>query len=93
MSLNQHNIKIIHEYFGIILDETFVNANQFKLFIKMVNGCIESKVDLTFFNGTDFYIHIPLKHLSGSIIRTSVEAYTMSDHIRNKSKIEALETK
>ncbi len=93
MNVNQHNVKIIHETFGIVLNETFVNASQFKLFLKMINGCLDSKVDLTFFNGTDFFIHVPYKHLVSSIIKTNIEAYTMSDHIKNKSKIEAIETK
>jgi hypothetical protein len=93
MNINQHNVKIIHETFGSILNETFVNAGQFKLFLKMINGCIDTKTDLTFFNGTDFFVHIPYKHLICSIIKTNIELYTMTDHIKNKSKIEALEIK
>lgn len=88
-----HNIKIQHETFGILLDETFVDSIQFKLFLKMVQGCIEMKNDLTFFNGTDFFIHIPQKHLVTSIVVTKVDSYTLTDHIINKSKMEALETK
>jgi len=93
MNMNQHNIKIQHETFGILLDETFVNGTQFKLFLKMVQGCIELKNDLTFFNGTDFLIHVPYKHLVGSIITTAVDNYSLAEHLVNKSKIEALETK
>ena len=93
MNLPQHNIKIQHETFGVLLNETFVNATQFKLFLKMVQGCIELKNDLTFFNGTDFLVHVPHKHLVNSIITTSVDAYTLAEHLINKSKMEALETK
>ena len=32
----------------------------------MVQGCIELKNDLTFFNGVDFLVHIPFKHLTDS---------------------------
>jgi hypothetical protein len=51
------------------------------------------KEDLTFFNGTDFFIHIPHKQLVSSIITTSVDNYTLTEHLVNKSKLEALETR
>jgi hypothetical protein len=93
MNLSQHNIKIQHETFGILLNETFVDAIQFKLFLKMIQGCLELKNDLTFFNGVDFLVHIPFKHLTNSIIVTNVDTYTLADHLINKSKVEALETR
>lgn len=93
MNIQQYTIKIQHESFGVILQETFVNASQFKLFLKMINGCIDLKNDLTFFNGTDFFVHVPYKHLVNSIIMTSSDVYSLTDHLINKSKIEALETK
>jgi hypothetical protein len=93
MNITQQNIKILHETHGALLNENFVNQTQFKLFLKMIQGCIELKNDLTFFNGVDFFIHIPYKHLVSSIIVTSVEPYTLSEHLISKSKIEALETK
>ena len=93
MSVQTHKIKIIHEKFGVLLDETFVDPIQFKLFLKMVDGCISLKNDLTFFNGVEFLIHIPHKHLVNSIITTSVDNYTLAEHLITKSKIEALETK
>jgi hypothetical protein len=93
MNLPQHTIKIQHETFGVLLNETFVNPTQFKLFLKMVQGCIEIKNDLTFFNGTDFLVHIPHKQLISSIITTNVDSYSLAEHLINKSKMEALETK
>lgn len=86
-------IKIQHEVFGELLNESFVDATQFKLFLKMVQGCIELRNDLTFFNGQDFFIHVPHKHLSQSIITTKSESYTLSELLIQKSKMEALETK
>ena len=59
----------------------------------MVQGCIAMKEDLTFFNGTDFLLHVPYKQLVNSIITTSVDSYTLAEHLINKSKMEALETK
>ena len=93
MNLPQHNIKIQHETFGLLLNETFVNSVQFKLFLKMVQGCIAMKEDLTFFNGTDFLLHVPHNYLVNSIITTSVNNYSLAEHLNNKSKMEALETK
>jgi hypothetical protein len=93
MNLTQHNIKIVHEKFGLIVDETFVNATQFKLFLKSIQGCIELKEDLTFFNGTDFLLHIPIAHLLNSIITTNVDTYKLAEHLINKSKLEAPVTK
>ena len=86
-------IKITHEKFGILLEETFVNPVQFKLFLKLVHGCVEMKQDLTSFNGTDFFVHIPHKYLIDSIITTKLDNYTMADHLIQKSKLESLETK
>jgi hypothetical protein len=92
MNLPQHTVKIQHETFGLLLNETFVNPSQFKIFLKTIQGCIEMKEDLTFFNGVDFFLHIPHKQLVSSIVTTSVESYTLAEHLINKSKIEALET-
>lgn len=88
MNMSTKSIKIQHEKFGVLLNETFVNPTQFKLFLKMVNGCLNSNEALSFFNGEDFLVNIPNKILKDSIITTSVDAYTLSDHIINKSKIE-----
>ena len=93
MTMNSHNIKIQNETFGKLLDETFVNPIQFKLFLKMVQGCISMKEDLTFFNGVDFLVHVPYKHLFSSIITTGVDNYTLAEHLINKSKMEAEVTK
>ena len=93
MTINSHNIKIQNETFGKLSDETFVNPIQFKLFLKMVQGCISMKEDLTFFNGVDFLVHVPYKHLVSSIITTGVDNYTLAEHLINKSKMEAEVTK
>jgi len=93
MKLPQYTITIVHEKYETILKETFLSASQFKLFLKMVQGCVELKNDLTFFNGSDFFIHIPYKYLVESLITTKVDDYSLVEHFNNKSKIEALVTK
>ena len=91
MNIPSHTIKIQHETFGVLLNETFVNQTQFKLFLKMINGALELKTNLTFFNGVDFMIHIPYTKLVDSIVTTKLDTYGMSEIV--KSKIEALVTK
>jgi hypothetical protein len=91
MTTTNYTIRIENEMFGKLLSETFVDATQFKLFLKMVQGCLELKNDLTFFNGSDFLIHVPFKYLVESIVVTSTDEYSLSDHMR--SKVEALVTK
>ncbi len=86
-----YKIRIENEKFGTLLNETFVDGVQFKLFLKMVQGCLELKNNLTFFNGTDFLINVPYRFLEDSIIVTSTNEYELADHM--KSKIEALVTK
>ena len=91
MTTMTHTVKIQNEKFGTILNENFVDPIQFKLFLKMIQGCIELKNDLSFFNGVEFLIHIPHRILVDSIITTSFEPVGVSDIV--KSKIEALVTR
>ncbi len=91
MNTWSYNIKIENEKFGVLLNENFMDATQFKLFLKMINGALELKTNLTFFNGIDFLIHIPYNKLVDSIVTTKLDTYGMSEIV--KSKIEALVTK
>ncbi len=91
MTTITHTIKIENEKFGVILNETFIDPIQFKLFLEMIQACIELKNDLSFFNGVEFLVHVPHRFLSDSIITTSLSSIEMSEIV--KSKIEALVTK
>lgn len=88
MITTTQSIKIQNENLGFLLSEDFVDPTQFKLFLKLVNGCFVTESDLTFFNGQDCFIHIPFRILKNSVITTQVQPYTLSNHIINKSKIE-----
>ena len=37
------NIRILHETFGELLNETFMDQTQFRLFLKMVHASVELK--------------------------------------------------
>lgn len=79
-----HNIKIMNEKFGTILNESFVDPIQFKIFLKMVDGAINLKEDLSFFDGNLFLIHIPHKILKESIVLTNIVQVSLEDQVRNK---------
>ena len=88
-TMSHYNIRVINETYGTLVDEDFVNPSQFKLFLKMIQGCLTMKEDLTFFNGVDFLIHVPHKTLVESVITTKTHYLTLTDQLINKSKIES----
>jgi hypothetical protein len=88
-----HTIKIQHETFGQLIKESFVDGTQFKLFLKLIHGCLELKNDLDFFNGQDFLIHVPYKILKESIVITHMDEMSVSMSDVVKSKVEALVTR
>jgi hypothetical protein len=91
MELPNFNVKIQNEKFGVLLNENFVDRTQFKIFISMIQGCIELKKDFTFFDGNDFLVHIPHKYLVESIVTTNKDVpLTLSEHMVQKMKLEQI---
>ena len=86
-----YNIRVMNEKFGELINETFMDQTQFKLFLKMVHASIELKDNLTFFNGDTFFVNIPANTLKDSIVVTNTKELTITEQVR--SKIEALVTK
>ena len=87
----ERNIKIIHPQFGELLNDNYADEVQFKLFLQMVHSCVELKQDLSFFNGRDFYVHIPYELLRQSIILGNAkpqEEMTLGQYVVRKSKME-----
>lgn len=79
-----HNIKIMNEKFGTLLSESFVDPIQFKIFLKMVDGALNLKEDLSYFDGNTFLVHIPFKVLNESVILTNVTEINLNEQVRNK---------
>ena len=79
-----HTVTIINEKFGTILKESFMDPTQFKIFLKMVDGALNLKEDLSFYNGDIFLVHIPFKILKESIILTNCELVSLEEQVRNK---------
>lgn len=79
-----HTIKIMNEKFGTLLSESFVDQTQFKIFLKMVDGALNLKEDLSYFDGNTFLVHIPHKILKESVILTNVSEINVVEQVRNK---------
>ena len=73
MNKQGFNIRIISETMGELVNETFMDQVQFKLFLKMVHASIELDSNLSFFNGDTFLINIPSKILKNCVVKRSVE--------------------
>jgi len=86
-----HNIRILHDTVGELVNETFVNYEQFSIFLRLIDGCLAHKGDFDFFNGSDYLVHIPYRILVDSIILTNINDLGTTEMI--KSKIEAMVTR
>ena len=82
------NVKIQHESYGVLLNEDFVNATQFKLFLKMVHASIELGENLTTYNGKDFLIHVPSNILKECMVIGTSKDVSMAEVVVAKSKLE-----
>ena len=80
----QHTITIVNEKFGDLLNESFVDPIQFKIFLKMVDGALNLKENLSYFDGNTFLVHIPHKILKESLILTNVKEVSIGEQVRNK---------
>ena len=85
--MNQ-TIKIQNKSMGVLVEESYSDPIQFKIFLQSVHGCITSKSDLDFFNGMNFLLHIPYEILKESVVTTKFEADTLTQMLMNKSQLE-----
>ena len=81
-------VKILHPQFGVIQEESFDDATQFKLYLKLVHSCLELKQDLTTFNGKDFLLHVPYNLLKECMVMGNVHEMSLAEYAIQKSKIE-----
>jgi len=56
-TITGYTLKVINESMGVLIDETFMDQIQFKLFLKMIHGSIELGNNLSFYNGDAFLVH------------------------------------
>ena len=82
------HVTIVHPKYGEVLNETFMDEVQFKLFLKMVHVSIELGENLTTFNGKDFLIHIPFNMLKECMVIGLAKEVSMAEVVVAKSKLE-----
>jgi hypothetical protein len=82
------NVVIIHPKFGEVLNETFMDEVQFKIFLNMVHSSIELNQNLSTFNGKDFLIHVPSNILKECLVIGQAKELSMAEVVLAKSKME-----
>ena len=82
------NVVIIHPKFGEVLNETFMDETQFKIFLNMVHSSIELNQNLSTFNGKDFLIHVPSNILKECLVIGQKKELSMAEVVIAKSKME-----
>ena len=81
------NVVIIHPKFGEVLNETFMDEIQFKIFLNMVHSSIELNQNLSTFNGKDFLIHVPSNILKECLVIGQAKEMSMAEVVLAKSKM------
>ena len=82
------NILLVHPKYGELINETFVDEIQFKIFLKMIHSSLALGNDFTTYNGKDFLIHVPNVMLKESLVLGNTKEMSMSDVVIAKSKLE-----
>ena len=82
------HVTVIHPKFGDILNESFIDDIQFKLFLNIIHSSIEMNNDFTTYNGKDFLIHVPNVMLKECLVLGNTKEITMADVVLAKSKLE-----
>ena len=81
-------ILLVHPKYGELINETFVDETQFKIFLKMIHTALALGNDFTTYNGKDFLIHVPNIMLKQSLVLGNTKEMSMSDVVIAKSKLE-----
>lgn len=84
-----NTITIWHEEFGVMVEETFVDEDQFEIFIKSVNSSYDMGTAFRLFTG-NMLVHIPNKVLHQCVIFTKEGELDLNKLVR--SRAEALVT-
>jgi hypothetical protein len=87
MATHKHII-IVHPVYGEVLNESFLDEVQFKIFLNMVHSSIELNQNLSTFNGKDFLIHIPHMILKECLVVGKTKEHSIAEVVVAKSKLE-----
>ena len=82
------NVVIVHPKFGEVLNETFMDEVQFKIFLNMVHSSIELNQNLSTFNGKDFLVHVPSNILKECLVIGKKKEVSIAEVVLAKSRME-----
>ena len=84
-----YQLRMFHPQYGELTTPTFTDTVQFRIFCKMVQGCLALKQDLTTYDAQDLFIHIPFKVLIECVIVSGVKEpmMTLAEYAKEKSKV------
>jgi hypothetical protein len=77
-------LNIIHPEYGKIVEETFQDATQIKLFLRMVQDSIDTNTSFNHYNITDTLIQIPSKVLKECLIFTNKKQVSYTEQVLSK---------
>jgi len=72
---------------GPITNPIFTDQVQFRIFCKMVQGCLALKQDLTTYDAQELFIHIPYKVLVESVVVSKVNGINIADVVKERAKL------
>jgi len=72
---------------GPITNPIFTDQVQFRIFCKMVQGCLALKQDLTTYDAQELFIHIPYKVLVESVVVSKVNGMNIADVVKERAKL------
>jgi hypothetical protein len=82
-------IEVIHPKFGMLVNKSFDDDIQMKLFVNMFHVSLVKKESFDYYDGKCDMIHIPYKVLNKSIIVTNESKRTLSEYfMMNQKKIQ-----
>ncbi len=78
-------VNIIHPEYGKIVEESFKDATQLKLFLRMIQDSIDTNDSFHHFNVTDTLIQIPSKILKNCLIFTNQNSISYTEQVLSKT--------
>lgn len=85
--MTQYQLNFVHPTMGPITNPIFTDQVQFRIFCKMVQGCLALKQDLTTYDAQELFIHIPYKVLVESVIVSKVNGMNIADVVKERAKL------
>ena len=85
--MTQYQLNFVHPTMGPITNPMFTDQVQFRIFCKMVQGCLALKQDLTTYDAQELFIHIPYKVLVESVVVSKVNGINIADVVKERAKL------